>query len=131
MEEHLTDPVKTYLILHSEVVRPTNPLCPDNHLLQDNLSHHRPSEPVALSDIELAGGLFITDTESSEERKNSNTSIKTVQSTPKYTECMGADKPFANISNRRMVDNITRAVSQTNTRWSGALIKGLVTGPKT
>ena len=28
----------------------------------------------------------------------------------KYTECMGADKPFANISNRRMVDNITRAV---------------------
>ena len=83
-----------------------------------------------MSDIELAGGLFINDTESSEERKNSNTSIKTVQSTPKYTECMGADKPFANISNRRMVDNITRAVSQTNNIWSGVLIKGLVSGPK-
>ena len=44
-------------------------------------------------------------------RKNSNTSIRTVQSMPKYTECMAADKPFANISNRRMIDNITRAVS--------------------
>ena len=45
-------------------------------------------------------------------RKNSNTSIRTVQSMPKYTECMAADKPFANISNKRMMDNITRAVSK-------------------
>merc|ERR1719328_101830 len=28
---------------------------------------------------------------------------------PKYTECLAADKPFANISNKRMFDNITRA----------------------
>ena len=46
-----------------------------------------------------------------ETRKNSNTSIRTVQSMPKYTECLAADKPFANISNKRMIDNITRAVS--------------------
>ena len=46
-----------------------------------------------------------------ENRKNSNTSIRTVQSMPKYTECLAADKPFANISNKRMIDNITRAVS--------------------
>ena len=45
-------------------------------------------------------------------RKNSNTSIRTIQSMPKYTECMAADKPFANISNKRMMDNITRAVSR-------------------
>ena len=36
-----------------------------------------------------------------ENRKNSNTSIRTVQSMPKYTECLAADKPFANISNKR------------------------------
>ena len=36
---------------------------------------------------------------------------RTVQSMPKYTECMAADKPFASISNKRMRDNITRAVS--------------------
>ena len=83
----------------------------DHHLSQDQLSNQRPSDPVTLSDIELTGNLIINNTESCEERKNSNTSIKTVQSTPKYTECMGADKPFANISNRRMMDNITRAVS--------------------
>ena len=46
-----------------------------------------------------------------ETRKNSNTSIRTIQSMPKYTECLAADKPFANISNKRMTDNITRAVS--------------------
>ena len=46
-----------------------------------------------------------------ETRKNSNTSIRTVQNMPKYTECLAADKPFANISNKRMIDNITRAVS--------------------
>ena len=64
-----------------------------------------------LEDMEVAtNGLKAGDTDSGEERKNSNTSIRTIQSTPKYTECMGADKPFANISNRRMMDNITRAV---------------------
>ena len=69
-----------------------------------------------LEDMEVAtNGLKAGDTESGEERKNSNTSIRTIQSTPKYTECMGADKPFANISNRRMMDNITRAVSHHGT----------------
>ena len=63
-----------------------------------------------MEDLELATGLSACDTEAGEERKNSNTSIRTIQSRPKYTECVGADKPFANISNRRMMDNITRAV---------------------
>ena len=66
---------------------------------------------LTTEDLDLSTGLSACDTESGEERKNSNTSIRTIPSTPKYTECVGADKPFANISNRRMMDNITRAVS--------------------
>ena len=63
-----------------------------------------------MEDPELTSGLSACEPEGGEERKNSNTSLRTIQSTPKYTECVGADKPFANISNRRMMDNITRAV---------------------
>ena len=71
-----------------------------------------------MEDLELPTRLSACDTEAGEERKNSNTSIRTIQSTPKYTECVGADKPFANISNRRMMDNITRAVmSSWQSEW--------------
>ena len=78
---------------------------------QDPSSSEASQASHTTEDLELNTGLSACNTEAGEERKNSNTSIRTIQSTPKYTECVGADKPFANISNRRMMDNITRAVS--------------------
>ena len=80
---------------------------------QDHHNYERQTENVNLTDIDL-GGLTICDPQPGDERKNSSSSMRAVASTPKYTECMAADKPFASINNRRMVDNITRAVSTTH-----------------
>ena len=114
VEPYLSDPVQTYLIVSNQVtfLTPSNSLQLPGANWPDCQDPSSSETPRQLEDLDLTTGLSTADTESGEERKNSNTSIRTIQSTPKYTECMGADKPFANISNKRMMDNITRAVSQ-------------------
>ena len=89
--------------LNIEDMNNTNSVLTINHE-SDNQDNQRKNSNSILS-VTSDQDFFI------ENRKNSNTSIRTVQSMPKYTECLAADKPFANISNKRMIDNITRAVS--------------------
>ena len=87
-----------------DLTNSNNFLSTDLEMENPNLDHRKHSAAVLSVNSDQEVGM--------ETRKNSNTSIRTVQSMPKYTECLAADKPFANISNKRMMDNITRAVSQ-------------------
>ena len=87
-----------------DLTNSNNFLSIDLEMGSHNLDHRKHSAAVLSVNSDQEIGM--------ETRKNSNTSIRTVQSMPKYTECLAADKPFANISNKRMMDNITRAVSQ-------------------
>ena len=87
-----------------DLTNSNNFLSTDLEMESHNLDHRKHSAAVLSVNSDQEIGM--------ETRKNSNTSIRTVQSMPKYTECLAADKPFANISNKRMMDNITRAVSQ-------------------
>ena len=87
-----------------DLTNSNNFLSTDLEMENSNLDHRKHSAAVLSVNSDQEIGM--------ETRKNSNTSIRTVQSMPKYTECLAADKPFANISNKRMMDNITRAVSQ-------------------
>ena len=87
-----------------DLTNSNNFLSTDLEMENPNLDHRKHSAAVLSVNSDQEIGM--------ETRKNSNTSIRTVQSMPKYTECLAADKPFANISNKRMMDNITRAVSQ-------------------
>ena len=87
-----------------DLTNSNNFLSTDFEMENPNLDHRKHSAAVLSVNSDQEIGM--------ETRKNSNTSIRTVQSMPKYTECLAADKPFANISNKRMMDNITRAVSQ-------------------
>ena len=87
-----------------DLTNSNNFLSTDLEMENHNLDHRKHSAAVLSVNSDQEIGM--------ETRKNSNTSIRTVQSMPKYTECLAADKPFANISNKRMMDNITRAVSQ-------------------
>ena len=86
-----------------DLTNSNNFLSTDLEMENPNLDHRKHSAAVLSVNSDQEIGM--------ETRKNSNTSIRTVQSMPKYTECLAADKPFANISNKRMMDNITRAVS--------------------
>ena len=97
VEPYLSDPIQTYLIVPT--VAHSNSYTPVKSLLQQ----------TSCTDFQTSMGSGI---EESSRRKSSGSGRTSI---PKYTECYAADKPFASISEDKLLDNITTAVSLIST----------------
>jgi adenylate cyclase 2 len=98
VEPYLDSPIQTYLIVADEYhYQP--------QLADESLQPHSSCADLFVSALSVTSLI-----EQPSRRKNSNGSGRTAS--PKYTECCGADKPFANISENKLAKNISMAVRQ-------------------
>ena len=73
-------------------------------LADDSLAPHSSCADLSISALSVTSLI-----EQPSGRKGSQGSGRTAS--PKYTECAGADKPFANIGENKLAKNISMAVS--------------------